>query len=504
VYAVGVSIPGCKWNAVYTTLGIGEMYPRQIMMIESRDPNIRVPVFSFEKADGGRRYHICSYAAMMAYLRSTEFKHWYSMLPPDAELHFFCDFDLSEDEIAPEHLGQRSVHGAMREFLECLDLVIARLRAKEPSWANYDGQYTVGLLYAHKTGKQSAHLVIHMSGSHMLASVKDCNHLYAMIVSESLQRHVRMEDNPMFFLDVDGSFKCIFDKTVYSPWRNFRLVGATKNKADRTKIAGGLYPACPSWSADNPGSGCTDPDCFYHVHGNFTDADFLSNEPTFIPRLASGAPGLPCPLHVPDHENPLLKKNGYRSQRDAGGASDLRSVFPVGSRGTESNGSLFSTPVSRSASLGSVMPQTPNLGRRALCLSRIADIVGYVTGHSCRIARGNNEEDPDTALVISTGNECPYAYRQKHPHVDQTVIGKMHPHKHNHVCFLVTIDLPLPRVSCRCTDPHCRQMLEVRKCYVPLDIASVTAELAQAYLTAAEEYLREDDIPMLTLYSSNE
>ena len=513
LYATGADVPGCRWNEVYSAANFRGFYPTQDLLIAQRDPALPVPVFSFEKPNAHRKYTLCSYAAMMRHLRDAPEKHYYAMHPPDVPLHFYCDFDLSADEIAPVHQGQRSVHGAMGEFFACFDAAVARLRQTEPSWANCSGDYTVSILYAHKTGKQSAHVVVHLAGLCMLASVAACLHLYAMVVTESLRRFPRTDDNPLFFRGLGGEHKCILDKSVYSPWRNFRTVGSFKNKMNRAQIAGGLFPACPAWTPTAPGSGCADADCFYHVHGRFRDVDFLANDSTFIPRLASGAPCVPQLLAVPEVANPLLKKNARAVRAAANQNSSILSAFPLfassnsnssatsssGGAGARSAGSLVVTPVSRTASLASPAAAGDRT-MRGHCFRLIAQIVGAVTGSACDTA-GGGTDDADTVLVTSSGFDCPYAYRTKHPHADRDAVGQMHRHRHNHVCFLATIDLPLPRVSCRCSDSDCRDFLERHKRYVPLDVEAAPQSLLVAYAAAARAYMLDTQVPMFSLYN---
>ena len=511
LFSVGAPVPGSKWNAVYTDLNFVGYHYTQKSLTDEMDEDVPIPIFSFEKPNAHRQYTMCSYWAMILHVRRAERRHFYHMLPPKRPLHFFCDFDLSKNDMDPSSHGKRSINAAMAEFLGAFEDVMRRLRCTIPEWSSYNGDYTVSVLYGNKTGKQSAHMVVHLADSHMFEDVVSCRNLYSLIVSESMVRHPNLEDNPLFFKPIDnGKAGCILDWQVYSFYRNFRTVASEKNKEDRSKIAGRLSPACPDFDVDAEGTGCSNPDCFYHVHGDFLDTDFLANDPTFIPRLASGAASMPTLLRVPNAENPLLKRNKKRSAAAvaASEATTLKSAFSLFSRssslsGNETNGSIIVTPLSRTASIGAsaaIVNASASLDVRRLrarCFGAIARLVASATGSACEVSESDAEGE--SVLITSDSHTCPYWYRTQHPTADRDAIGEMHHHESNHVCFLASIRLPLPSVSWRCTDMECREFIATFKRYVPVDVSTAPEEHKEAYLAVARAYLLSTEYPVFAL-----
>ena len=106
IYSTGSDIPGCRWNDVYSRLNYDGPVATQKMVTDQRVAGLPVPMFSYETPDAKRKFALCSYRAMIEHLRATPLRHWYSMTPDDVPLHFFCDFDLSADEISADQIGK--------------------------------------------------------------------------------------------------------------------------------------------------------------------------------------------------------------------------------------------------------------------------------------------------------------------------------------------------------------------------------------------------------------
>ena len=512
IYSTGSDIPGCRWNDVYSRLNYHDPVATQKMVTDQRVAGLPVPMFSYETPDAKRKFALCSYRAMIEHLRATPLRHWYSMTPDDVPLHFFCDFDLSADEISADQIGKRSVHGAMAEFRACFEHCMARLRVSEPSWANFGGDYTVSILYGHKNGKQSSHLVVHLGGTHMFADHRMCKSMYAMIIAESLTRHPKIESNPMFFFDTRrDDWVCILDHAIYTPFRNFRTVASYKNKADRSKIAGGLYPRCATWDDLAPGSGCSDAGCFYHAQHCFLDSDFLANDPTFIPRMSSGAPAVPVLLNVPFSDNPMLKRNRKRPlATEASKVALLPAAFNNSRSVSSASLSTLSLLSTTTASNAPMDDSEVTLRRR--CLEAAARLIASVEGGICSVGRSALEianDDCDTGLVSSTMQTCHYACKLKNPKHNTPEFHDIHVHRSNHTCYLVTIDLPLPRVSHRCSDPDCRKLIDKLKRpedrqalgydYISCDVSHAPEELRMRYGAAARAYMLASEIPEFML-----
>jgi len=511
VFSTGVDVPGCRFNSVYSADNWIGYVPKQDMITDEWSPETPIPMFSFEKTNAHREYTVCSFRRMIAHLRRQQHldRHVYSMIPPEIPVNFCADLDLSVDDMASTARGTRSVNGALAECLACIDAVIDSLRVSEPSWAGFSGRYTVCLLYSHKRGKQSAHFVLHFEGLHMLRDISACKSFYSLIVKESMRRHRSLEVNPMFFEAAKGGFKCILDKLIYTPYRNFRTVGSYKNKEVRADIKGCLYPPCPGFDETANDVGCTAPDCAYHVRHTFTDADFLSNDPTFIPRASSGLPMVPVLLSVPFTDNPLLKRNQKRPERAA--SSMLITNFTLSSAGGSSSrdSAVTVTPMSRAASLGGGASAA---GLQWPCFTAACALIRAVSGFSCefrRMVEDTEGEDTDTAVVSSESTLCPYYWKGRDPRVTSDNI-RLHEHKSNHIFYLVTLALPHPRVTVRCTDdedckptidrlrtPEGREQLKFD--FVRLKFDAAPPALLQAYRAATRSYFLACEVPFAIL-----
>ena len=424
------------------------------MITDEWSPETPIPMFSiFEKTNAHREYTVCSFRRMIAHLRRQQHldQHVYSMIPPEIPVNFSRTSTCLWTTWRRRRGARAASTAHWPSVSRGIDAVIDSLRVSEPSWAGFSGRYSVCLLYSHKRGKQSAHFVLHFEGLHMLRDISACKSFYSLIVKESMRRHRSLEVNPMFFEAAKGGFKCILDKLIYTPYRNFRTVGSYKNKEVRADIKGCLYPRCPGFDETANDIGCTAPDCAYHVRHTFTDADFLSNDPTFIPRASSGLPMVPVLLSVPFTDNPLLKRNQKRPERAA--SSMLITNFTLSSAGGSSSrdSAITVTPMSRAASLGGGASAA---GLQWPCFTAACALIRAVSGFSCefrRMVEDTEGEDTDTAVVSSESTLCPYYWKGRDPRVTSDNI-RLHEHKSNHIFYLVTLALPHPRVTVRCTD----------------------------------------------------
>lgn len=523
LYSVGTDDPSAgaghgapRVAEIYTMSNFVDFLYTQEEIIAKINATLNIPLWTMEIADSKRRFTICSYKAMMTWLRTHTTKHIYRLLPANIPLHMYFDFDLSTKDLGAESHGKKSVNAAIAETCACMEIIFARERKDNPSFSRFDGAYTVSVAYGHKVDKESAHMVVHLSGHHMFAVQSDCFSLYGLIIHESKARHANLLDNPLFFQKPKGDEAgCILDGSIYYKYKNFRTVGSYKFKSRRADITGGLYPLCDNTIEKI----CEDPDCFYHAHHQFLDSDFLENDPGFIPRTRSGQVMVPLLLTMPSTANPNLRKNGAL-KRNIGSSSSAFSLITTGSKSPFSPKSLR-LPSHGGSSLGrrennnralveAMFPHNHLERERRLAAQYVVAIVQEVTGVRCDFNRFNaaNESFNESFNIATEKMGCCYAYRLDNP----TTTPEMRlerEHKSNHIFYSARLTLPLPTVFIGCWDPDCYPFYEAlwdkdvqakkKFCVLSLNVSGVSPEALAQYREAVTAYARAFTIPAALL-----
>jgi len=557
LFNLGTDIPGCKYNEVYTMDNFVSYLPRQYMVLnlakgmapdegsdddddddndkfDNNGNDLQIPIFGRQiyGKDRGYEYTICSYRAIM----KTDFVYVNAMFRMGIPLHFYADFDLSIGEVEIETKdGEpivKNVASAMKEALECIDIVIKEEREvyKNPTFACFDGKYTVSVTYGHREAKESAHIIFHMTGLRMFEDVMHCKYFYYKMLQVSNRRYPNNKrDNPLYFKkQKTGEYVCIMDSGVYTKNRMFRHVGQIKIKADPYPNNGALYPDCGS-----PTLVCRNPTCIYHVYRQISEFDFCINDARFIPRNSHGVPFMVERIKMPKLDNPDSRSSRnlfaaaavYGNQGDASlmnflsGGSSSRRAFesPIMPSGMSLGGLSDTNPADLSNSnfandnmrQGIVNASTLYMMRRDI-MNMIASMITAKTKYKCTFKDFNPKaKNQEVGLITSDSLMCPYLGKRENPRYTPTNVVPVK-HETNHIYYIVALNLPMPTVLINCSSPVCSPYVkELSKKdakerlgfeHMKLNLDDLPEAVKEAYMERVVTYMSQCEISSDTLF----
>ena len=461
-YSFGENIQGCRYNEVYSLSNYVRMLGEQDMAFVLRPKDLPIPIFTWEKpVRAARLFTICSLKAMCDLIRSSGRRFFYYHITQMDPCHFYMDFDLSYDDVHPDYAGKRCVNGAIAEGLECVDVAIAHQRdeAKNAAFAGVTG-YTISRLDANKPGKESTHLVLHFNGLHMFENYLHAQYFCALVLHISNTRHPERKDNPNYYFHRKSqTFRSILDFSVFSINRNWRCVGCYKNREDTAKIAGPLYPPCGTTKLI-----CDILGCPYHTSKCFSDAEFLENSPTFVPRdLATGEPRPIKFLTLPKYEMPDLRRSG--GPQPAGRGQGRITTFMGGGDSSMGGGSgnnsrstmAMYTPTT--STLGFATGEENVFAERRHIFSLIARMLSKIKGTDVVYRRLVSDEF--ARLASNSDHECVYKYKLEHMGYTPAAgeVLRTEPHDSNHIHYYARIHLPAPAIYVHCTSLNCKKFI---------------------------------------------
>jgi len=481
---------------------------------------IAMPCFSEEilmEKVGPRKYFFCSYEKMFRHVLALPLNErvFYELATHDTPCHFYIDADFTLDELAP---GARmpDFDGGIAQFLGLLDeariLIRDSYASGDPLRDAWDFEWKdvviCTLTSDSASTKLSKHLMMHFPGLRMLKNPHEhAKRWYT--VAHSLRKHKYPDDatNPMMYKHVSKGLVSIVDNSVYTPNRNFRLIGNAKMRSMGQGIRGHLWPACKH-GADQT---CVEANCLHKVQHKFTEYDFLSNLACFIP--LSAVDGKPMPVNlmlVPDKFDDNLPKtasNRYSTiQRPAyrqAAAASLQPSSPMllsiglgdannsnhsfasssSSSNSNSNGVPSMSLVTRNTSGGSSPLNLPDPSLSSIC-HEIAAMLTRQTRYTCRYL---HQKGPRVHVFQSDSRECQLKLEDTN--------GACGVHRSNHQTISCTIKLPLPSFNIICRDPHCLE----RTTYTP-SMSEEQREQVRRFPLEPQYEIFKSIIPRLVAY----
>jgi hypothetical protein len=519
MFSLGPNYPDCKFNEIYSMSNFVSYLPRQYMVlnmargIDNDDDSIhededqsnedddddngsdtssactskhnytyQIPIFARSLVNDkskGYEYTVCSYRA----IRGTDFTMVNAMLCNGIPLHFYADFDLPLDEIEYDKKdGEpivKTVADAIKEALICIDAVIKEEREtyKNPTFVNFDGKYTVSILYGHRDVKESAHVIFHFTGLRMFENINHCRYFYYRMLLVSLRRYPNNKrDNPLYFKKRStGEYLCIMDPSVYNQNKLFRLIGQVKAHAKPYPNSGALFPDCGYHKMV-----CENPTCIYHVYRQISEFEFCLNDMRFIPRNCKGVPYLLEHLKMRKIENPDTRSS-QRSLIAASaavygnaGTSALINFFSNSGASRVSSNMTFDSPfVSKTLSLAgrTIHDEASNTNAsivvrnvanhedlynlRRDIMHVIANMVTAITKQKCTFKDFNPKvQTGEVGLIASDSLMCPYYAKRCNSRYRPSDVVPMK-HESNHIYYIGIIDVPMPKIMINCTSPVC-------------------------------------------------
>jgi len=471
VFTLGTASGNAEIDAVYTADNFNQWYPYQDPALATIDPvsgayPATTPMFGFDAPGkkGAKKYTVCSYAAMLAHVlaRPPAARHLYEMVKDGHPCHIYVDCDLNYGEVrGGVSDGPAAVAAAMRELVAGMRAVQKILcEAGKPGWDFVwdDESVRVEELSADREGKCSRHFIFAFPGERMFADNQQIK--YFMAAAMQFIHHAHGRDraaNALYFnSSKTGALAPLVDYSVYTAYRNWRMIG--QRKLDPTKP---FDVASLLRVADAPRDAGLD----------FTDEQFLRNSPCFVPRGPDGEPVALTLLRVPHVVFPDIK-NADRAMVPMA----TRALFPflMGSTAVEGSGN----------------------GRLA---AQLGSFSGPITGRKRpRDDAGDNDNDddddddndtgraaPPTASLSGLVQEiCDALERQLNtvctamPYDRKSIsylirtesracaaIRRMQNREHqsNHIAFVVFLAYPLPRIRYHCEDIECQADVSRRR-----------------------------------------
>jgi hypothetical protein len=496
---------GSPYDETYVTYNFVQFMPLQQLMLDRYREDRPIPMCVRQKdlrfnQLGAYEYSMCSWRCMYEAVASNYQRYMFSHIASGRgiRLNFYGDFDMSMGDVDEESIQSgKCVNDAIREVYACLRIMInQQQQLNNADFADIEPDPLAILTYAHREGKQSAHVVFFLmlkptARRHekvpykMFADVMDCRHFYYNVLLTSAKRHTHKRDNPLYFrIKGQDAYMCIMDPKVYRTNGLMRMIMCMKRDG---RDVGRLTPDCgtKTRTCDHAAT------CVYHgPQPRLSMQEFCANEMRFVPRKKDGSPMDIDLLRIARIDNPDLKANAKGLHSDASMSALCHD-----------EDSHAHTPVQRSRAPRQGMFES---AAKVAIMEHIAFMLQHLTGYRCVFAGSMNQHsvtggEGDMGLIASASLECMYKGKRENPQytVDNVKTLK---HSSNHIFYNAIINLPLPLVLVNCTSPKCEPFIanlkttlgqaanNFRRLHV--DFSSLPHELLDTYHKLVANYVR--------------